>query len=42
MGLAIVLESVEETLDPLLEPVLLKQVFISLAGRDKQIKFGDE
>ena len=40
MGLAIVLESVEETVDPLLEPVLLNQVF-KVAGI-KQINFGDE
>lgn len=40
MGLAIVFESVGEQVDPLLEPVLLKQVF-KVAGI-KQIKFGDE
>ena len=40
MGLALVLECVEETVDPLLEPVLLKQVF-KVAGI-KQIIFCDE
>jgi dynein heavy chain len=40
MGLAVVLESVGEQVDPLLDPVLLKQTF-KVAGI-KQIKFGEE
>ena len=40
MGLAVVLESVGEQVDPLLDPVLLKQIF-KVAGI-KQIKFGEE
>ena len=39
MGLPLLLESVGEELDPILDPVLLKQVF-KVAGV-KQIKFGD-
>ena len=39
MGLPLLLESVGEDLDPILDPVLLKQVF--KVGGVKQIKFGD-
>lgn len=39
MGLPLLLESVGEELDPILDPVLLKQIF-KIAGV-KQIKFGD-
>ncbi len=40
MGLAVVLESVGEQVDPLLDPVLLKQIF--KIGGIKQIRFGEE
>lgn len=40
MGLAVVLESVGEQVDPLLDPVLLKQIF--KIGGIQQIRFGDE
>lgn len=40
MGLPLVFESIGEQVDPLIDPVLLKQVF-KVAGV-KQIKFGDE
>ena len=39
MGLPLLLESVGEELDPILDPVLLKHIF-KIAGV-KQIKFGD-
>ena len=39
MGLAVLLESVGEELDPILDPVLLKQVF--KVGGVRQIKFAD-
>ena len=39
MGLPMLLESVGEDLDPILDPVLLKQIFKT--GGIKQIKFGD-
>lgn len=39
MGLPLLLESVGEDLDPILDPILLKQVFKE--GGIKQIKFGD-
>jgi len=40
MGFAILLESVGEQVDPLLDPVLMKQVY-TVSGI-KKIKFGDE
>lgn len=39
MGLPLLLESVGEDLDPILDPILLKQIF--KVGGIKQIKFGD-
>ena len=39
MGLPILLESVGEELDPVMDPILLKQIF-KVQG-NKQIKFGD-
>ena len=40
MGLPLLLESVGEEVDPILEPLLLKQVF-KVAGQ-KQIKLGED
>ena len=40
MGLPLLLESVGEDLDPILEPILLKQI-TKVGGGIKQIKFGD-
>ena len=39
MGMPLLLESCGEDLDPILDPILLKQIF--KAGGQKQIKFGD-